>query len=491
MKHNRNFLLILLVLGILLSLIQASRLLADKQISEQLVQDIVEKARRSTVFLETYDRNRKKGKGSGFFIAPNLIASSIHVVAGAKEVKAKLVKAKTLYTIEGVTAFNPKNDLVILKIAEEGVALPIGDSTAVVPRQQIITVGNPKGEDGKIAEEGKVTVGTIHSIRDSDKILRLKVKLASGNSGGPVLNNKGEVIGIVSKAGTSSSYAIPSKTFKELLSYTKVQPLSDWNDIPQIRAYVYLVQAQTKYQAVQDFLREEGEGQASAVLIEVLEAAEDELVEVIKLYKFAGAYELLGDVSRKQAAAHKLLGNVSKEREQYQKAIDAYTKALEFIPDSAHVYVLRAQIRRKHGNIGAGDYEKAIDDFTKAIKFTPKEYSEDYYEGRAGIYFRLGRTINNEDLIEFKLGYYKKALNDFTQVIEIDRGNNTVQDFTNRGVVYHAIGEATYETVYYQDYYEKALSDFREALKLEDNAQKQERLRKDIDSIKGFLEKPD
>ena len=76
-------------------------------------------------------RSKGVGSGSGFFVGESLIATNIHVVAGATSISAERVGTNTMFTVEGVAAFDAKNDLVILKIADKGTPLPIGDSDLV------------------------------------------------------------------------------------------------------------------------------------------------------------------------------------------------------------------------------------------------------------------------------------------------------------------------------------------------------------------------
>ena len=80
-------------------------------------EDIAEKALAATVYLEMKDKNGKTlGIGSGFFVKPNLIATNYHVIEGAAKGTAKLVGKYTTYNIEGVTATDKTNDLVLLKV---------------------------------------------------------------------------------------------------------------------------------------------------------------------------------------------------------------------------------------------------------------------------------------------------------------------------------------------------------------------------------------
>ena len=62
----------------------------------------------------------KENIGSGFFITEGLIATNIHVVAKSTPVSAELVDTNTVFTVDGVAAFDAKNDLVILKSHRQG-----------------------------------------------------------------------------------------------------------------------------------------------------------------------------------------------------------------------------------------------------------------------------------------------------------------------------------------------------------------------------------
>ena len=208
-KQNIKFLLVLLVFGILLAWTTHAQ-----QTPEQI--EIAKKARNSTVRLVSEWNGHPIGDGSGFFVEHNQIVTNIHVVAGADKVAVKLVGKETGYTIEGVTAFDAKNDLVILQTTEKnGKPLTLRDSNSIEPGTSIFAVGTPK--DG---EEGHITQGTFHSVRKSDGKLRLKTIISPGNSGGPVLSwKKAEAIGVVvaSSGKINVSYAIPSNILRELL----------------------------------------------------------------------------------------------------------------------------------------------------------------------------------------------------------------------------------------------------------------------------------
>jgi hypothetical protein len=184
----------------------------------QTAQEIAKKAFGSTVLLVMEDASGQPlSLGSGFFVRGGEIASNLHVVEGAVRGYAKLVGQKTKYNIEGVTAVDPQRDLVVLKIsAADQQTLFLGDSEAVQVGENVYAVGNPQGLEGTFSQ------GIVSSIREvgSDKLLQITAPISPGSSGGPVLNGKGEVIGLsvaTFRGGQNLNFAIPSNYLKILL----------------------------------------------------------------------------------------------------------------------------------------------------------------------------------------------------------------------------------------------------------------------------------
>ena len=179
-------------------------------------QQIAQKALASTVLILTTDAT-SNALGSGFFISDDQIVSNWHVVEGATTAYALSVDEKTRYKIEGIIAMNPKQDLVILKVSGEGSPLPLGDSNIAQIGESIYVTGNPKGWTGTFS------IGVISSFQMRYAGKRIQITaLSPGSSGGPVLNDKGEVIGIVYAGhgghdAQNLNLAIPVNYLKALL----------------------------------------------------------------------------------------------------------------------------------------------------------------------------------------------------------------------------------------------------------------------------------
>jgi S1-C subfamily serine protease len=185
----------------------------------QTAQEIAKKAFGSTVLLVMEDHNGQPlSLGSGFFVRDGEIASNLHVVEGSAKGYAKLVGDKTKYDIEGVTIADPNYDLVVLKVSNShSRTLPLGNSDTVQVGESVYAVGNPQGLEGTFSQ------GIVSSIREvgADKLLQITAPISPGSSGGPVLNEKGEVIGIsvaTFKGGQNLNFAIPSSYLKNLLN---------------------------------------------------------------------------------------------------------------------------------------------------------------------------------------------------------------------------------------------------------------------------------
>ena len=177
-------------------------------------------------FKEYFDNERRNspsqrpmtGLGSGFIIEKEgIIVTNNHVIEGADEITV-IMSNQQEFTAE-LLGRDPKADLAVLKIdpgSTELVAVPWGDSEAMRVGDWSIAIGNPLGLGGT------VTAGIISAIsRDLGsgpyvKFLQTDASINRGNSGGPLFNIDGEVIGInsaiISQTGGSIGlgFAIPS-----------------------------------------------------------------------------------------------------------------------------------------------------------------------------------------------------------------------------------------------------------------------------------------
>ena len=197
----------------------------------------------STVTIET-----DIGLGSGFFVAKNIIATNYHVIEGATEAFFYPNNTSSYYSIEGFVAVDESVDLVLLKVKDfYGVELPMSNQT-VTPGQKVYVLGCPKGLPATISD------GLVSGMRDfrGNKLIQMTAPISPGSSGGPVMNSKGELIGIsVSQLteGQNINFAIPKAYLEILLQFKKDEAmdisaignsLRNQEDIPSKKAKIGL-----------------------------------------------------------------------------------------------------------------------------------------------------------------------------------------------------------------------------------------------------------
>lgn len=443
-KQNIKILSGLLALGILLVCAAHAQ-----QTPEQT--EIAEKAKNSTVRLTSQIDGKIFG-GSGFFVKPDQIVTNIHVVAGADKVTVRLVGKKTEYKIEGVTAFDEQNDLVILQTTKKsGRPLTLSDSNSIEPGTSIFAVGTPTG-----GEEGQITHGTFHSTRKSDRRLRLKAKISPGNSGGPVLNReRAEVIGVAveSSEKLNISYAIPSNILTELLkgrSDDTVIPLHEWwqeEKNPEVFAYRSLHSAN-------QILKSE-------VLIDDTPQVKDAIKNLDKVIK---------DNPHLAAVAHERKGVLLLDRlRDHQAAIENFKELTKLMPDySVGYYLLGYAFLKSAAEAKIPHYESAINNFTKSIDFTKVigliPFVDVYFE-RGLAKSELGKSKTDRE--EGKR-LYREAINDYTEVIKLNSDN--AMAFHHRGLASRDLGQCKFTLGQSKDDQEEALSLYEAAVRDLDKA---------------------
>jgi serine protease Do len=139
--------------------------------------------------------------GSGFILsADGYILTNNHVVDGADEVSVRLQDRRTLTA--KVVGTDPNYDIALLKVDASGLpAVSIGDSRALKPGQWVLAIGSPFGFDYTVTQGIVSAVGRNLGSGDQPytSFIQTDVPINRGNSGGPLFNLKGEVVGINSQ----------------------------------------------------------------------------------------------------------------------------------------------------------------------------------------------------------------------------------------------------------------------------------------------------
>jgi S1-C subfamily serine protease len=170
--------------------------------------------------------------GSGFVVdRDGYIVTNYHVIEDAQEIEVNFsgddrVPAK-------IVGSDPSTDLAVLKIDAQSRALtplPLGNSDDVHVGDAVVAIGNPFGL------ERSVTAGIVSALQRDltapngytiDKVIQTDAPINQGNSGGPLLNARGQVIGVNSQISSETGgnvgigFAVPVNTVKEVVSQIK------------------------------------------------------------------------------------------------------------------------------------------------------------------------------------------------------------------------------------------------------------------------------
>lgn len=183
-------------------------------------QDAVEIARKtfpSTVSIIMQDKFKQPlSLGSGFIIEKGKVVTNVHVIKGAAYGEIIEDDTKTTHKIVGYTSIDNKNDLVILSVpslTKSGISI-VNEIPSV--GEKIYAIGNPKGLAGTISD------GIVSGIREigSNKLIQITAPISPGSSGGPVVNQNGEVIGVSVaslNAGQNLNFAVPGQYINQLI----------------------------------------------------------------------------------------------------------------------------------------------------------------------------------------------------------------------------------------------------------------------------------
>ncbi|MDC0276972.1 trypsin-like peptidase domain-containing protein [bacterium] len=161
---------------------------------------------------------RAVGFGSGFYVTSNgYLLTNQHVVNGAREVfiysGAKKIPAKVVKT-------DAANDLALLKVSGTFAALPVSSSRRVKLGQTVSTVGFPNPDlQGKSPKLTKGEISSLSGASDDPKYFQISVPLQPGNSGGPLVDGYGNVVGVVTAKLSTKAALATAGTLPENVNY--------------------------------------------------------------------------------------------------------------------------------------------------------------------------------------------------------------------------------------------------------------------------------
>ena len=199
----KNFIFILL-----LSLFSCSNVQNTSPITES---DIYNKTVPAIVAVYSFDDNGELiGQGTGFVLTnTGLIATNHHVIEGSHSLRVAFVTGEK-YDVNRITAIDKERDIALINVRGYDLsAISLGNSNNISVGERVIAIGNPLGLSNTLSS------GIISGIRtdlEDYKLIQTTTPISPGSSGGPLLNMKGEVIGITTmylKGGQNLNFAVP------------------------------------------------------------------------------------------------------------------------------------------------------------------------------------------------------------------------------------------------------------------------------------------
>lgn len=197
------------------------------------ITDVAKQRKQCVVMVATYDKDGGTlGIGSGFIIqSDGVIVTNHHVIDGAFSASVRVSNGDIFDSVTLLES-DKRRDLVVLKVrALKLPTCPLGDSDTADVGQHVIAIGNPIGLSQTVSD------GIVSALRQMQgyRVIQLTAPISEGSSGGPLLNDLGDVIGVTTAGydeGQNLNIAVPINYVKPLitsLASARARRLDEYN----------------------------------------------------------------------------------------------------------------------------------------------------------------------------------------------------------------------------------------------------------------------
>jgi tetratricopeptide (TPR) repeat protein len=402
---------------------------------------LVKRVESSIVAILTYNEEGKiLGQGSGFFVnARGDVVTNYHVLHGAVRAEIRTTDEKE-YSVKLVLAEDREGDLiqVSVDIPKETVhPLPVMSALPEVG-ERIIVVGTPLGLE-KTVSDG--IVSAIREVPKMGKIIQITAPISQGSSGSPVINMKGEVVGVVSffvMLGQNLNFTIPGERVAELKEGVGVA----LTDREESRMRDWLGSAEGLYATGLRYIGLENFERALLYFVETVKRNPNNSDAYFQIgyckaklgsYEDAiGAYRQAIRIKPRDGDAHNNLCAAYGRVGRHEEAIESCRRAIQLRPELAEAYNNLAWSYYKQNR-----YAEAVESCKQAIRLNP-----DF----AMAHYNLGNSYS-------ALKSYERAIESYKQAIRIKF--DYAEGHLNMGAAYNQMGR-----------FEEAIASYKEAIKI-------------------------
>ncbi len=189
---------------------------------EKSPQKIFQTSSPAVVSITTYSDGVEQSLGTGFVVKPDgVIVTNYHVIQSGGTINVSFKDGK-IYPVTGIIYYDLDRDICLLKIDAFGlITVPLGDSDAVPIGTKLYCIGNPLGFEYTISD------GLLSARRNLQELnwLQFSAPISPGNSGGPLMDSQGKVVGVVTfyvRGGQNLNFALAINEVKPFInSHTK------------------------------------------------------------------------------------------------------------------------------------------------------------------------------------------------------------------------------------------------------------------------------
>ena len=162
----------------------------------------------------------EQSQGSGFYVRPQIVATNYHVIEGASTGIVRHSSYGETARVDKVLAYDEEWDVALLSVAQSSGSygiLPLGRLDDVAVGDRAFIMGSPRGLEATFSQ------GIVSSLRDAPPyhLIQLTTPISPGSSGGPVMNEFGQVIGLATATvteGQNLNFAVPVTVLHDLLT---------------------------------------------------------------------------------------------------------------------------------------------------------------------------------------------------------------------------------------------------------------------------------